>query len=361
MPSWNDIYAEMKAEGLKQGLQLDFDGVRRSKIRAVEQVTGRPLIIYVADMSHPEKTANNPQNGLITLDDIDGFIEATTGIHGDSLDVLLHSPGGSAEATESIVSMLRKKFRHLRFIVPSVAKSAATMLAMSGDQILMTDTAELGPIDPQFILGGGRPAPAQAILDEFEQAKDELRTNPTPAWIPKLQMYGPGLLQQCQNAIALAEQLVSSWLRAYMFSGEANADQHAKEVAKKLNDHVYWRSHGRRIDIPWLTGADVQLNVLDISTDQKLYDAVRALYLAIKITLDFTGAFKIVENGQGKALIGLATMGQITLTPNQPQQQGPNQPSPPSPPFANPSKQLQRLPSSQKRKQSSLTHRQRKP
>ncbi|KKL85523.1 hypothetical protein LCGC14_1953850, partial [marine sediment metagenome] len=62
----------------------------------------------------------------------------------------LHSPGGLPEATDSLVEIVRSKFRHIRFIIPSVAKSAATMFALSGDKLLMERSAELGPIDPQF-------------------------------------------------------------------------------------------------------------------------------------------------------------------------------------------------------------------
>jgi ClpP class serine protease len=61
---------------------------------------------------------------------------------------------------------LRNKFAHIRFIIPSLAKSAATMLVMSGDEILMDTGAELGPIDPQMQTASGSYAPAGAILDQ---------------------------------------------------------------------------------------------------------------------------------------------------------------------------------------------------
>ncbi len=91
---------------------------------------------------------------IVTIMDKDGFDEITRNIpKGDkSLDVFLHNPGGSAEATESIVELLRARFSNIHFIVPNIAKSAATMMAMSGDQILMDERSELGPIDPQLII-----------------------------------------------------------------------------------------------------------------------------------------------------------------------------------------------------------------
>ncbi len=223
------------------------------------------------------------------------------------------------------------------------------MLAMSGNQILMSVGSELGPIDPQFVIAG-KPAPAQLILDQFEQAKEELRQNPSPAWLPMLQMYGPSLLQECQHHIALAEQLVSTWLASYMFQGEQGATQHAQQVAHKLNDHKHWRSHNRRIDLAWLTDPANGVKVIDLASNPDLEGAVRALFLAVKITLDLTGAFKIVENAQGNSLIGMSV--QITVMPsNQPPAQTPMQPSAPPPgpsgprhPPSDPSRPTRQLP-----------------
>jgi ClpP class serine protease len=50
-------------------------------------------------------------------------------LKGKDLDLIVHSPGGSPEATEAIVTYLRSKFNDIRVIVPQAAMSAATMLA----------------------------------------------------------------------------------------------------------------------------------------------------------------------------------------------------------------------------------------
>jgi hypothetical protein len=330
MPSWNEVVQEMQTAGQAVGLQFDLDSVRRAKIRAVEQLTGRPLIVYAVDMSHPEKTANRSFLSMINQDDKDGFLEAMRGIKDDNLDILLQSPGGLAEAAESIVALLRSRFKHVRFIIPSIAKSAATMLAMSGDELLLGTASELGPIDPQLVIGG-KAAPAQAILEQFQMAKDELQRNPAvmSAWLPILQQYGPALLLECQHHMALSEELVSIWLASYMFKDEADAVDHARQVAQKLNNHAIWRSHARRIDITWLTSPEVRLKVTDLASDPHLDDAVRALDLAIKITFSVSTAFKIVENGKGDALIGHASVpiNVSLMVPAEPTEQAPAKPN----------------------------------
>jgi hypothetical protein len=321
----------MLAAGPPKGFALDLDGVRRQKMADIEALTKRPLVLYAVDLMAPQKTANNPILTLLNLGDKDGFTEATRRIDGEELDVLLQSPGGLAEAVESIVAILRAKFKHIRFIVPSVAKSAATMLALSGDVIVGTTTTELGPIDPQMPTGRGGYAPAQAILDQFDQAIKVLKSDPAsmPAWLPILQQYAPSLLQECQNRQALSQKLVAGWLEAYMFRGEPDAFAHAARVAAQLNDHNLWLAHGRRVDLGWLAN-DAHLKVLDLTTKPDLAAAVWGLHLAISITFTSSGAFKIVENSKGDALVGVAQAIGLQLIP-QPMPPQPQQPQPPAP------------------------------
>src|SRR5207302_1902999 len=111
-----------------------------------------PLLVYAVDFYNQQKIA--ACLGEVNLDfrDKTGFEECTHNIPGPNIDVLLHSPGGLAEAAESIVKLLRSKYTDVRFIIPSMAKSAATMLALSGNTLVMDEVSELGPTDPQFAM-----------------------------------------------------------------------------------------------------------------------------------------------------------------------------------------------------------------
>ena len=267
----------------------------------------------------------------LSLNDKDAFDEITRNLPRDiGLDVLLHSPGGSAEATESIGELLRARFNSVRFIVPSLAKSAATMLAMLADQIVIDEVGELGPTDPQLqIVRDNRviSAPAQAIKDQFKVAKDEINGDPSklPGWVPILREYGPSLLAECDNHLALAEDLVCNWLERYMFSGDADRAAKARHAAQYLANHNNFRSHARRVGIADLQ--NLQLNILDMRTQPDLHNAVRELYAAIMVTFEGTLAFKIVENNQNEAVIGAI---QVQI---QPQSGNAGQPQPTPPPL----------------------------
>jgi hypothetical protein len=323
MSSWNSIQDEIVSLNRPDAIDI----VRREKIKAVMEITGRPLIVYATDFITPNPIKAQFVGNLlsISLADKDGFDEVTRNLPRNSkIDILLHSPGGSAEATESIVALLRDRFSHIRFIIPSVAKSAATMLAMSGEQLLMDERSELGPTDPQMIFtqeGRMIVAPAQAIIDQFKTAQDEINADPNklPAWVPILGWYGPALLAQCENQLALAKELVSKWLEQYMFNGDAQAKEKAERIAKYLANHNIFLSHARRVGISDLQA--LEAHILDMRTEPGLHEAIRDLYTAITLTFANTGAYKLVENSNNEALIGMLQISSQQV----PQQQAPQQ------------------------------------
>jgi len=66
------------------------------------------------------------------------------------IDVWLDSPGGSASVAYKLLLELRHRCKKLRIVIPDFAKSAATLLAIGGDEIYMAPAAELGPLDAQI-------------------------------------------------------------------------------------------------------------------------------------------------------------------------------------------------------------------
>jgi len=66
-----------------------------------------------------------------------------------NIDMFLFSRGGDADAPWSIVSTIREKFPEKQFnvLIPFRAHSAATMISLGAEEIIMTEKAELGPVD----------------------------------------------------------------------------------------------------------------------------------------------------------------------------------------------------------------------
>ena len=233
--TWNDVREAISSTKPKGNIG-PHDLVRRAKIAAAERASGIPLIAYATDFTDEGRAAQYGAGLQIELNDKTGFLQALSDIDDGPLDVLVHSPGGSPTATESIVSLLRSRFDPIRFVVPHTAKNAATMLALSGNEILLGDAAELGPIDPQLrIVNDQRvvTVPAGAAIRQFHRIHTEVTKNPEAmrGWLPILRQYGPSFLQECENSIRLSEELAAQWLQAYMFRGEQNAESRAKTIA----------------------------------------------------------------------------------------------------------------------------------
>src|SRR6202012_4411715 len=144
---------------------------------------GRPLIVYAARFV--QSAIPNAPN-FIDLSDIDGFTDLINSIptDKDSVDVLVHSPGGKPDATERLVYLLRNRFKEVHFLVPHSAYSAATMLALSGDSIVLHTSATLGPIDPQI-----NGMPARSIKKGFAKVRDSIKPETLPAYLPLIEKY----------------------------------------------------------------------------------------------------------------------------------------------------------------------------
>lgn len=66
------------------------------------------------------------------------------------IDVWIESGGGDGNTAYKLALMLRAAACRVRVVVPDYAKSAATLLALVGDEIYMAPGAELGPLDAQM-------------------------------------------------------------------------------------------------------------------------------------------------------------------------------------------------------------------
>src|ERR1700690_388913 len=83
------------------------------------------------------------------------------------LVIILNTPGGSAEAVEKMVDIIRHHYTDVSFVVPDFAMSAGTIFCMSGNRIYMDYSSSLGPIDPQ-VWNGKQWVPARGYLDKGE-------------------------------------------------------------------------------------------------------------------------------------------------------------------------------------------------
>jgi ATP-dependent protease ClpP protease subunit len=250
---------------------------RQDLIRRIEERTGRRLAVYSANIGHGEAG--------ISAEDIAPFQDILSDCEGDcDLDLLLQSPGGDIDSAEKLVYMIRERVRSLRILVVERAKSAATLIALAADEILMSSTSELGPIDPQVTVfaADGRPLqrPARSFLDGLEQIKRSVSAEGelNPAYYPLLSQLDPALLDFCDKAIRRSEQFAEKWLVRFMLRDDP---ERATQIARRLTDVEQYRSHGMVID--WREAREMGLKVSFLETDDPLWRQLWSLFLAYHI------------------------------------------------------------------------------
>lgn len=287
------------------------DIIRREYLDTLTKYTHHPTIIYFS--AYPCRIQGLPSS-LLSIDtsDIQGFMTCINGLHGDDLDddfldLIIHSPGGSLEATEQIVQYLRSKYKHIRAIIPQNAMSAATMLACACDEIVLGRESAIGPIDPQISFPGANgiitTMPAYAILEDVRRASEEVIKNPQLAtiWAPKLAAIPNGMLHFCEKTIELSKEKVADWLNAYMFKNDEQKPGY--EIASWLGNFSEQKTHGRPINYD--IAKEKGLKVVRLEDDPILQDLVLSVYHATLVTFDVTQCVKIIENsfGQGAYMI----------------------------------------------------------
>jgi hypothetical protein len=181
----------------------------------------------------------------------------------------------------------------IRAIVPQLAMSAGTVLALSCREIILGKHSNLGPIDPQ--IGG---MPAHGVVEEFNRAIEETKNaadvNEKQArismWQPIIAKYAPTLIGQCQKAISWSEAIVASWLETGMFDDEPDAKIKAEAISRELGNHALNKSHARHIHLDRLRQLNVK--VVELEANQELQDKSLAVHHACIHTLTHTLAIK---------------------------------------------------------------------
>lgn len=284
---------ELESELLK--LIADYNSLRETY-----------LFVYAAAIGKPIPSVPLEQSDFYIFRDLlSGQKECS------KVDVYLETPGGSGETAEEIGRFLRKKFDTVSFVISGEAKSAGTIIALSGDEILMTETGSLGPIDAQMKIGRSIVSAydyIEWIENKREEAEKQGALNPFDATM--VAQISPGELGSVFHALRFAEDLVIDWLTRYKFKKwtvtetrkqpvtETMKKKRAEEIARELTNHSKWRSHGRSIKIDDLES--IGLKVTKIDKNPKLADIVYRIQTICRLLFETTTSFKIFATQDNK-------------------------------------------------------------
>lgn len=241
---------------------LNVVGELQKSIQEIKAIRNRPVVCYVSNVVKPTTSS-------ISIDDSDDlpFNEMIASLPPDAkeIDIVLVTPGGFAHQVAKFVNKLRPRFDSVGFILLSKSMSAGTIFITSGDEIVMTNQSQIGPVDPQVRTKSGEFVPAQSILtliDEIKIRGEELiKKGQKPAWtdLQILNSIDPKEIGNAMNASNYSIQLVEEYLYNFKFknwhihsdgSTTVSDDERkarANEIAKMLCDHGKWKNHGHAI------------------------------------------------------------------------------------------------------------------
>jgi membrane-bound ClpP family serine protease len=148
------------------------------------------------------------------------------------IHLILASPGGDGETAVRMVRAVQARCRELTVIVPDVAKSAATLIAIGAHSILMSPASDLGPIDPQFQFPDGSLVAAKDIIAAVDDATKKVQEAPDtyPVHAALLSDVGALMVQQARSELLRTGDLLEEAL-------SSNPDRTAAQVTnlkKKL-------------------------------------------------------------------------------------------------------------------------------
>lgn len=272
---------------------------RKKQLKNISEIRNREILVYASDQTKNARVEIWPPDLLVFKDQL-SYVKSR------EIDILLETPGGIAETVEDMVNLVRGKHDKVGIIIPGCAKSAGTIFAMAGDEILMSESSTLGPIDAQIMMPNGKRFSADAFLDGLEKIKTQvLRDGLNPAYIPILQNISPGEIQHFENAQNFSRTLVRQWLKTYKFKywethkstglpvTEEEKESRADEIASNLCRHSDWLTHGRSIRINDLEA--MRLKISNYTEHPELEQAIERYYNLLRLTFEKTGIYKIFE------------------------------------------------------------------
>jgi hypothetical protein len=282
---FDDVQKDIIEQRDKAG--IDHFG-REELLKKLESTNGQRRV--VVSFARPDKS--------LSQHDIIPFFSMLKSVgQVEAMDMVIVSNGGDGLTAEKMLALCRRyctgKFR---VVVPLYAKSAATLLALGADEIVMGETSELGPIDAQVYLIQDN-AEQQVSADHYLRARDDCikkLSSDDPgekeAAQIALSLLSPAYLKHCEDLMNFGRDFARRQLQSHMFHAEFTQDNHtwASHIDKIINNltstskHL---SHGRMINAEAINAdQDLQhLKIFNLSEEDPYWLALTELLLRTEI------------------------------------------------------------------------------
>ena len=257
---------------------------RQKLIRSIEQKRGSKVIAYVT--SDREGLGTSIAGDVVSI--LHEHILRIGPQDREKLDLFIYSRGGDSDVPWSIVSMFREYCKEGSFsvLIPYRAHSAATVISLGADEIVMTKKAELGPIDITIQRGPYNPS-----------EKDSLQRLPISVedvngYFSLLQKVGCGRPEEIMRgfeqltrevhplALGMVSRLLQQTelvaLRLLGTRADPFPEERNREIVRRLSSEIFSHRHTiSRTEAKDHLGLTQVVNSEDVNIDAELWDLYR--------------------------------------------------------------------------------------
>ena len=260
---------EAQEQPMSLPISLELQEKRNRHLQAFEESTRKRRVELIDNI---QQERNSKVLVFHSYDSIDSasaelFFELLQGIGKvDILDLFLFSRGGHAESAFNISRWCRHHSQRFNVIVPSYAKSAATLLCLGADTLLMGPASELGPIDPQIRIpdpnehGKYQWVSALSIKEALKVIEELTQGDHSRAmkYMSLIETIDLNILGQYDREIQSSKQQAQNLLKTgKLISGDEKRIDRVSDAEKKMNPYERvahqltegYYSHGYAIDM----------------------------------------------------------------------------------------------------------------
>jgi len=258
-------------------------------IKALEKNLGRRVLAFFTTFTFP---AGIHQGDANMLESVLRKMDLKKG-----LTLIISSPGGSGLEAERIVNVCRTYSNDdFEVLVPGQAKSAATIICFGANQILMSKTSELGPIDPQVTLEENETLKVFSIHNIIESYKSlfqravETKGKLEP-FIAQLEHYDEREIAEYARQVELSNDIAVKLLKLSMMK---KLDR--KTIQKKVDIFLQpfsTKVHGRPIFIDEAKKSGLKL--VEIGVRSELWQFANEYYTRLNF-LTNSRYLKVIES-----------------------------------------------------------------
>lgn len=282
----------------------------------LEEKRGHPLIVYVT---------SSRTSSMMAADAIPEFQDQLDKLPKDkkTADLLVVSNGGDPTVAWRMITLLRERVDEVGVLVPQAAYSAATLLALGANKIVMHPHGNLGPVDPQIsVKKHGEKEAQQFGFEELagflEFAKKEVGLTDQQHRLAVFDLFckevGAVPVGVASRSSLLSLTMGEKLLRTHM-RGEADA-QRARTIAESLNKAFF--HHGYPVGRKEAKEIGLPVADPDDAVEDLMWRIWQDIETELKIRKPFSPHFELMASPEAGKL--LAPVQQLNLPANAPPQ-----------------------------------------